>query len=120
MTTCQSTGNTDKNTTIKTNNKPLKLLCWADLTALEQGEMGYFASRIKDGDDSDAELRFVRYKGWVYDVYDMMTVRKELLSAGSPFAGWDAYANDSFFSGVLVKWVHGADDESVVMATFFS
>ena len=114
--TTESTGKA----TIKTNNKPRKLLCWAELTAKEQGEMDYFGESVLKGDDSDAEIRFARYKGWVYDVYDMMSVRRECLPAGSVLAGWDAYQSDTFFSGVLVRWVHGADDESVVMATFFS
>ena len=95
------------NTTITTNNKPRDLMYWEELTAKEQKELDY----IKP---DEAGFQFVRYKGWVYDVDDMMAVRAESLPADSFLRGWDAYVGDSYFSGVLIRWV----DDKVVMGTW--
>ena len=95
------------NTTITTNGKPRDLLHWEELTAKEQKEFDY----IKP---DEAGFQFIRYRGWVYNIDDMMQVRNETLPAGSFLVGWDGYQGDSYFSGVLLRWV----GDQVVMGTW--
>lgn len=98
-------------THIATNNKPRPLLHWDELTPKEQAWFDYV---------QDADYQFVRYRGHAYDVYDMMAVRKDTLPADSFLRGWDAYLGDSYFSGVLMRWVGDDGDHSdqVVMGTW--
>lgn len=105
------------NTHIATNNKPRPLLHWDELTPKEQKELDYIKSE-------EAGLQFVRYRGWVYDIYDMMAVRKDTLPADSFLRGWDAYLEGSYFSAVLMRWVgddegcNGDYHDQVVMGTW--
>ena len=94
------------NTHIATNNKPRPLLHWDELTPKEQKEFDYIKPNVG--------FQFVRYRGHAYDIYDMMAVRKETLPADSFLQGWDGYQGDSYFSGVLMRWV----GDQVVMATY--
>ena len=95
---------------IITNNQPRQLLYWEELTEKEQGEFDYLTPE-------DTTNQFVRYKGWVYDVHDMMAVRAETLPADSFLRKWHGYVGDSYFSGVVLKWTVDAD---VIMGTYFS
>ena len=64
---------------------------------------------------------YVMYKGTRYDLDDFQSTsgihesehifRKE---------GWDGYISDTFFSGILLKWVPGTDWEQVIMGRFYS
>jgi hypothetical protein len=92
---------------IRTNGQHRQLLSWSELTKKEQKEFDY----VKP-EDGDTMARFVRYKRWVYDTNDMMAVGRI-----APLKGWDCYLNDSFFSGVLFKFV---DEDHVIAGTFTS
>ena len=89
------------------NNLPRALLTWYDLTPREQSEfIGYLGD-----DDKQSSADFVRYRGLVYDVGEFMRTPDDL----KPFHG---YASDSFFSGVLCRFVD--DGESVIMGRYYS
>jgi hypothetical protein len=91
--------------TIRTNGQHRQLLSWLELTDRERKEFDYV-------DPAQEEARFVRYKRWVYDTNDMMAVGRI-----EPLKGWDCYLNDSFFSGVLFKFV---DEDHVIAGRFTS
>ena len=102
--------------TIRTNHKPRPVLQRYELTEKESAEFDYLAPD---------EGSFFRYKGHVYNLGEFCRViapgagRMHPTECDNPgFAGWDCYASDSFFSGVLVKYVD--DLESVIVAQYFS
>ena len=95
--------------TIKTNNAPRHTLDWRDLTPKEQAEFDYL-----DSDDREYCAIFVRYRGWVYDLGEFMRV-----DSNTALAGWHGYSSDSFFSGVLIRYVD-SDADSVIMGTYYS
>jgi hypothetical protein len=92
--------------TIRTDNKHRRLISWHELTQKEQKEFIYLKPEERNED------RLVRYRKWVYDTSDMMAVGRI-----EPLKGWDCYTNDSFFSGVLFKFV---DVDHVIAGTFIS
>lgn len=102
------------NIKIITNNHWRDLICWAQLTQAEQSDFDYI-----EGEDRYS-LRLLRYRGCVVDTRDMMSLGSELCNPGRPdeFSAWDAYASDSFFSGVLVRY--SPDCEQVQIATYVS
>jgi hypothetical protein len=90
--------------TIKTNNVPRDLIYWCELTSKEQKEFDYL-------EDKSGE-QFFRYKGNVYHLGEFQHTEH------LPFQGWNGYASDSYFSGVLIKLV--SDYEQVIVATYYS
>lgn len=102
--------------TIKTNNVPRNLIYGYELTAKERKEFDYY---------SDEEIdthNFFRYKGHVYDPNEFMAISGTSMHCipceNGSFADWHGYHNDSFFSGVLIKYVN--DFEQVIVGTFIS
>jgi hypothetical protein len=101
--------------TIVTNNVPRNLLYWYELTAKEQAEFDYLDTENKR---NDAE--FVRYNGWTYDLAEFMAcpssdrATPQMRDAG--FHKWSGYHSDSFFSGILVRYVDNF--ERVVMGRY--
>ena len=89
---------------IRTNNKPRFTVNGYDLTPKEKQEFDYLK-------DVDAGL-FFRYKGNVYDIGEFMRCESAELKA------WHGYSSDSFFSGVLIKFVD--DGDSVIVGQYFS
>jgi hypothetical protein len=96
--------------TIRTNNVPRYILYWWELTEKEQEEFDYRLQQAY-GDSDQIDAKFVRYKGVTYDLSDFMRWDVSI----SP--RWDGYHGDSYFSGVLARFV---EDDKVVMATYFS
>jgi len=100
---------------IYTNGHRYTLLTWHDLPTQAKADFDYLA------EDERFDVRFVRYRGPWYDVQDFMFVPEPDQSPpngpGHWAAGWDAYQSDSFFSGVLVRYV---DADQVVMGTYIS
>lgn len=94
---------------IRTNRQPRETVRWYELTAKERAEFDYL-----DTEERQSDAEFVRYKGWTYDLAEFMRVPP----GADEMAKWDGYHGDSYFSGVLVKWVD--DNERVIMATYFS
>jgi hypothetical protein len=78
---------------IVTNNVPRNVLRWHELT--------------------DNEAEFMLYRGVVYDLHDM----ERQSAMPEQFAKWDNYLSDSYFSGILIRWVD--EGERVIAATWF-
>ena len=96
---------------VKTDNEPRPLLAWVELPDKWQREFDYIEP------DDRWSARFAKYKGWVYDVFDTTAIPKAPWSATNPFAGWDSYHGDSFFSGVLFRLL---EDDTIICGTYFS
>ena len=104
------------------NNQPRALLALFELTESERSEFDYVT-----GDD-EYTPRFVRYRGWVYDVHDTQRIESDTGRAhpmgwamrvhpGEPLARFDGVATETYFSGVAFRFV-GSD--SVLVARFYS
>jgi hypothetical protein len=94
---------------IITNNVPRDVLRWHDLTDDERTTLGY-------GTDTDwvEDRSFVRYKGDVVDLTD----NDGLVGNELARKGWDSYASDSFFSGLVFRYVPDTDYEQVVVGRY--
>lgn len=99
--------------TICTNNVPRSLILGYELTEQERREFDYISAEEIDTHE------FFRYKGNVYDPSDFMVVRDIVDNYQfSDFAGWDGYCSDSYFSGLLIRYVDNY--EKVIVAQYFS
>jgi hypothetical protein len=97
--------------TIKTNNHPRDLVTWHELPA---GVAEDWFSYITD-EDEKFSCRFVEYRGSWYDTSETEGV------APSDIPGkWDSYLTDSFFSGVVFRFVDDNGNERVVVGTFYA
>lgn len=83
---------------IRTNWHKRPILNAWELTEKERAEFDYY-----DGDYMDWPSSFFRYKGEVYDLSEFERVTSKDLRE------WDAYRSDTFFSGVVVRWVYEED-----------
>jgi hypothetical protein len=92
---------------IKTNHVPRNLTYGYELSEKERKEFDYIA------EEDFSTHSFFRYKGEVYDPSDFMRVTDI-----SDLKGWDGYASDSYFSGIVVKYVDNF--ERVIVGTYFS
>lgn len=103
---------------IITNNVPREVVEAYELPIDVRDEFDYLDwTNIEMGADS---ATFVKYKGQWYDLGDFISTNAPGLDA---FSEWDAYVSDSFFSGVLVKYVNEdgrMDFEHVIMGRYFS
>ena len=91
---------------IITNNHYRPVLYWHDLTTKEQEE-------LKDSYDTVEESSFFRFKNYVYDLCDFLSLKTGTEHA---FYGWDGYKNDSFFSSVLIKYDDSCEAVKVGLA----
>lgn len=95
---------------IKTNWQPRNVIYWHELTDKEKEEFNYL-----DSEDEQESAAFFRYKGWTYDLGEFMRIGPTRLTGWEKF---DGYLSDSFFSGILVRYVdHHA--EQVIAATYY-
>lgn len=91
--------------TVITNGRPRDVITWQDLTPNEQRDFDYL-----DSDERREEASFVRYRGAAYDL-------GEFMPAPSDLAPWQGIEPDTYFSGVLIRFVdHG---ESVIMGRYW-
>jgi hypothetical protein len=105
---------------IITNRVPREVIDAWQLSPAEREDFGYLPwDEIMAGEDSAS---FVRFRGELYDLGDFMTTSD--FDASHDFRQYDGYVSDSFFSGVLVRYVHGNPDYEdygyVVMATYYA
>lgn len=105
--------------TIKTNNQPRQLMSGLTLS-LHVGDKK--AADIRQQFDylSDEEFEnedFITYKGHIYATSDFMRISDH---PNNVFSEWDGYHTDSYFSGVLLKYVEDSDYNEVILATYFS
>ena len=100
--------------TIVTNRQPRELLALCDLPEKARKDFDY----IEDEDQFSSRL--FAYRGHYYDVCEFMRTpdnepaRQEL----NELSTWDGYASDSYFSGVVVKYVD--DCERVIVGRYYS
>lgn len=98
--------------TIITNHVPRDIVDGWELTPQEREEFDYLDwDAIERGEDSAS---FVRYKGELYDLGDLERPTSDI------FPGWDAYLSDTFFSGVLFRYVEDDGDWRIVMGRYYS
>jgi hypothetical protein len=96
-----------------TNNHSRDVLRWWDLSDKERTDLDYI-----DTEDKQDSAEFGRYKGVVYDLHDM---ERDCGCGGAmptPFEAWDNYISDSFFSGILIRWID--DGERVIFGRYYS
>lgn len=82
---------------IRTNYHRRDVVYGFELTPQERAEFDYLS------EDELSERQFVRYGGNVYDLGDFE--RTNFHGAPPEFLRWDGYQSDSFFSGILVRYV---------------
>ena len=97
--------------TIRTNNQSRAVLPWWDLTDKERKEFDYLDSDMKRD-----EAEFGRYRGVVYDLHDMER-GFGVSEMPAQLKAWDNYRSDSYFSGIVIRWVD--EGESVIFGTYF-
>jgi len=98
--------------TIICNNVPRDIVDSWELTADERADFDYYDwSKLEAGEESAS---FIRYKGETYDLGDF----EVWSNPSSPMSGWDGMRSDSFFSGILFRYVN--DFEQVVVGRYFS
>lgn len=99
--------------TIKTNNHPRDILEPWELTTDERAQFDYLDwSALERGDDSAS---FFRYKGAVYDLAEFTVWDNP---ASPTRYGWDGYQSDSYYSGIVVRYVD--DCERVIVGTYYA
>lgn len=105
---------------IITNNIPRETLRGYELTIKERSEFPHYS------DDEIGFQSFIKYKGNVYDLADFCRIIKPgqtrmhpTESENQAFAGWDGYMSETFFSGLLVKFVDPAGDV-VIIGKYFA
>jgi hypothetical protein len=112
---------------IVTNNVPRDVLSGYEMDP--QILRDVFDIEIQDMNDDQigdlCSMQFVKFRGMWYDVSDFITTSPGPWNHGLPeeFRQWDGYSSDSFFSGVLLKYVREDDRmdfDRVVMATYYS
>lgn len=94
---------------VTTNHVPRPVIEAYELSLKEREEFDYLDWEAAE--KGNASYQFFRYKGQVYDLGEFTTTWS--LPVTSPFAGWDGYITDSFFSGIVVKFSN--DYEYVVV-----
>ncbi len=94
-------------TTITTNYHHRTILGGWDLTPAERAEFEYVNwSAVERGEDS---VSFLRYRGQVYDLNDTEPGPDRSGMPGE-LKDWGAYVSDTFFSGIVFRWVQDPDD----------
>jgi len=101
------------NLTIRTNNQPRDVLFWHDLSPAEQAEFSYL-----DSEEKRESARFGRYRGWIYNLHNMERDMSRGLEGSMPeaFHGWDDFLCQSYFSGILIRWIDNG--ERVIFARY--
>lgn len=107
---------------IKTDNKAREIILGYQLANDEQKEFDYldFTEPTDENGNSGEDMyrHFVRFKGRILDLGDFIACHNSFHSPNCPFKdlGWDGYTSDSFFSGILVKYVE--DNEAVIVGEY--
>lgn len=100
--------------TVVTNNVPRDVIGAYELTAEERAEFDYLDwSAMERGEDSAS---FFRYRGRLYDLGEFEWTG----ALGYPewVKAWDGIQSDSFFSGMVVRYVENF--ERVIVARYYS
>ena len=97
---------------IRTNHQSRPVLYGFELTDTEKQNFDY----LENLDDST----FFRFKGQVYNLGEFVRIKPPIAphTQREGFENWHGYASDSYFSGILVKYVDNY--ERVIVAQYFS
>lgn len=98
------------NIEVITDNKPRLIIDGYQLSESERKDFDY----IPDEDFPFAY--FARYKGQLYDIGEFLRCDLEPGNLGS--IGWQGYASDSYFSGIVVRYAEG-DNDRVIMGRYY-
>lgn len=93
---------------ITTNNHRREVIDAYDLTPKERKDFDYLDWEGIEGGTEGAS--FVRYKGQLYDLGDILQAPEVLAKAG-----WEGFNSDSFFSGLAFHWGNDDSGEYVVV-----
>lgn len=93
-----------------TNHRPRDIVRWWTLSADDLSALGYGT----DDEQWLSEREFVRFKGEVIDISD----RNGITEGEFARKGWDSYASDSFFSGLVFRYVPDTDYEQVIIGRY--
>lgn len=123
---------------VTTNNVPRKLSMLSELSKKDRKDFDYIYDFDKaeeypeESQDIEAcfNERLVQYRGVWYDVRDTQRIIGSPnmgrmgwamnVEPDHPFAKWDAIINDTFFSGVLFRFVETDDGYSVICGRYYS
>ena len=95
---------------IITNNAPRNLLYAHELTEKELKEFDYYSPE-------EMEYKsFFRYKGYIYCLDDFMTC--PTMAKDNPLSSWHGYHSDSYFSGIVVKYID-RDYDKITIGRFY-
>ena len=98
---------------IITNSHRREVIDGFRLTTKERDEFDYLPwPDIDQGKDSAS---FVRYHGELMDLGDL-----EGHHGSNPFPGWDAYKSDTFFSGIVIRYVKDDGEDYVIVGRYFA
>lgn len=106
----------DRAVNIITNGHERPVIEAHELTQKERKEFDYM-----DWDALDAgEERetFFRYKGELYDIGEFMYIDPSMYPSHWGLEGWHGIKNESFFSGMLLKY--SEDTEYVIVARYYT
>ena len=97
---------------IRTNHHARPVLYGFELTQKECKEFDY----LENLDDST----FFRFKGQVYDLGEFVRITPPIAphAQRKGWENWHGYSSDSYFSGILVKYMDNF--ERVIVAQYFS
>jgi hypothetical protein len=103
--------------TIITNNVPRDVIEAYELSKDEQKEFDYYDwDKIEAGEINPS---FFRYKDQLYDIDEFMTTRMYgPIDLVVQLLDWDGIQTESFFSGILIKYVDNF--ERVIVARYYS
>jgi hypothetical protein len=100
--------------TITTNNRPRKLTCLADLPSMARADFDYIT------EEEAYSPRLFAYRGTWYDVNEFMRFQDAQAFRGSVARQvWDGYHCDTYFSGIVLRYVPDTDYEFVVVGRFY-
>lgn len=105
-----------------TNRIARPLLSIEQLTPKQRSDFDYVS-------EDDFSLRFVEYRGSMYDALDAQRIEPDnrhshpvgwamRVHPGEPLASFDSFIGETYFSGVAFRFVD--DGDSVVIARIFS
>ena len=102
---------------ITTNHNRREIISEYQLTPEERKEFDYLDwDAMERGEDSRS---FVRFKGTLYDLSD---TEPGPGSSGMPdsLKDWHAYVSDTFFSGVVFRYVREDDEDMIICGTYYT
>ena len=94
---------------IVTNGHHRELQCLSDIPAGAAEDFDYI------DEEEHYSPRLVQYRGAWYDINDMIVTSQ---SGQLSLSEWEAYASETFFSGVVVRFVPEEDYEVIQIGTY--